>query len=59
MTPEEQKRIREAIRYIHADEEEGGSYDKGMRILCELAGIELAPHPFMIAISLESLLKEE
>jgi hypothetical protein len=39
MTKRERIKLTEAIRLIHANEEDGGDYHKGMSILCELAGL--------------------
>lgn len=36
----ERVKLRKAIALLHGDEGAGGDYDAGMRILCELAGLE-------------------
>ena len=39
MTNRERRAIIRAIRYIHADEDNGGNYQAGMDILARLAGM--------------------
>ena len=58
MTKAERLQLKEAIRLIHSAESNGGNYDKGMRILCGLAGYKVAPLPEGRAVPLWEILSK-